>query len=491
MLLKVIHPQWAGDAELIERFDREGKAIAKISHPNVVRVFDSGWEEGLPYLALEWIDGGTLEEKMAEGPLPQDQVKRLARELLDGLTAVHEAALIHRDIKPSNVMIGSDGSARLTDFSLAGLIEHSTLTGHNALVGSPAYIAPELLTGAAPDLRSDLYGVGVTLYQALTGSNPFDAGDPFASLERVRKGSAPKLKASPRVDPQLADLIDRLMDPDPELRPRTATEALIRLQGKGPRPSVETVPPPATSAPPVSRRRRLIAALAASVAAVAIVAIWIGLRKHEAESPDPASTGTVTVEPPESEIVQGAGEPAALPATREQQRSDSPERTVGEETPAGEVEAAPPAPAELMVIVSPWGEVWVDGTSRGTTPLGALSLPSGERSIEIRHPTLPGLSRRIELEPGSGETLRVDLRAEAAAISVSCEPWGYLWLDGDSIGLLPRDAPIWLAPGEHTISIRNPSLPIREERLILAAGERLSLRINLKSGAKVATPEIR
>ncbi|MDP8228313.1 MAG: serine/threonine-protein kinase, partial [Candidatus Electryoneaceae bacterium] len=202
VLIKVIHPQWTGDSELVERFSREGQAMERIDHPNVVRIIEYGSEDDAPYLVLEWVDGGTLAEKIASGPIHQDMIKQIAGELLAGLKAVHTEGLLHRDIKPDNILLDTHGHAKLADFSLVGFEQMSGLTGHGVIVGSPAYMAPELLDGKPATQRSDLYGIGLVLLEALTGSNPFMSSDPLVSLDLVRRANPPNLTGRSQIDPE-------------------------------------------------------------------------------------------------------------------------------------------------------------------------------------------------------------------------------------------------------------------------------------------------
>ena len=157
VLLKIIHPQFAVDDELVKRFEREGQAMAQIDHPNVVKVYQQGREEDLSYLVLEWVGGGTLADKIKEGPLDQERIKKLSADILAGLEAVHQNGLIHRDLKPDNILICQNGSARLGDFSLSGFGSTSGLTEHGAIVGTPAFLAPEL-TGGDPANFLDVGG---------------------------------------------------------------------------------------------------------------------------------------------------------------------------------------------------------------------------------------------------------------------------------------------------------------------------------------------
>jgi len=500
VLLKVIHAQWARDEELIERFAREGKAAARINHPNVVRIFESGREEGLPYLALEWIEGQSLAERLKGGPLSQNEVLRLARELLDGLGAVHDAGLLHRDIKPDNIMLGQDSSAHLTDFSLAGLTGPSRLTGHQSLVGSPAYIAPELISGAPASAQSDLYAVGVVLYEALTGSNPFEMDDPIATLDRVRQGGAPKLAGRGRIDASLANLVDSLIAADPQARPNGAAAALIMLKGEPVSiPVVEVIP-----AHPVWRWFSIWKSVAAFGAIIIAAVILWTLRPYNpaVQSPpevvrqDSLLSVAQNVEPVSSAAVDSAATNPTVPLETRQRASPTPAALETISAPAQRQSDSllvhnadePETEASVVIMASPWGNIEIDGRPMGTSPLGAVKLKPGVHRLRVTHPSFPAYVGEITV--GAKDTIRVDLPAASSAAFVSALPWGYLWVDGDSIGLLPRDGPLWLAPGGHLLGIFHPDFGWWSDSIRFEAGNQLKIKVNLQNGTMVATPII-
>ncbi len=475
VLLKVIHPQWKNDPELLERFSREGKAAAKVSDHNVVKIFDSGWEDGLPYIALEWIDGGTLAERLKGGPLPQTEVKKIAIELLKGLSAVHKVHLLHRDIKPDNIMLGNDSEARLTDFSLAGLGHVSTLTGHDGIVGSPAYMAPELLRGLPPDERSDLYALGLVLLEALTGSNPFQASDPMTSINLVQNTTLPKLTGRPRLDPALATLIDLLTNKAPDQRPKNAEAALAYLNGSALDEKILAV-----SVVKVGRikEHHFITILAVVTIAV-LIALLVAGENTKFASPQAKIFNRVHLPPRtiEPEITLGSPDKEELHAMSRVNQKD-------------EIASLPSVstPGTVVLLVKPWGNVSIDGKSVGATPMEPLELAMGTHSLVITHPQLPSLTREFVVEPACRDTISFDLRRDAVASVITAIPWGYLWVDGDSVGLLPRSDPVWLASGRHQLTISHPDYKTWSETVDLAPGERVNLRINLEDGTLIATP---
>lgn len=183
--LKVMVSNIADDPELKMRFEREAKAVAKLSHPNVVNVFDLGYHtDGSPYMAMELLRGDDLQKTMRQGPMPLDRKVSIIVQVLVGLAHAHQAGVVHRDIKPANIFIGNDGSVKIMDFGVARLTTAS-VTGTGAIVGTADYMSPEQVKGARVDGRSDLFSVGCMFYEMLTGKRPFHAENLMAIFFKI------------------------------------------------------------------------------------------------------------------------------------------------------------------------------------------------------------------------------------------------------------------------------------------------------------------
>src|SRR5262249_55011444 len=155
------------------------RAVGRLSHPNVVSVYDFGAQDNEPYLVMELVEGPTVANLLAQGPLPIVDVLSIVSQICDGLTDAHAAGIVHRDIKPANLILTASGVAKICDFGVARLLDASAtqnLTGPVAAMGSPGYMAPEQITGGTIDQRTDLYALGCTIYAMLTGRPPFTAG---------------------------------------------------------------------------------------------------------------------------------------------------------------------------------------------------------------------------------------------------------------------------------------------------------------------------
>jgi serine/threonine-protein kinase len=229
--LKFLPPEVAQDPGRLARFHNEVRLARQVSHPSVVRVYDVGDYLGQPFLSMEYIDGedlGTLLRRI--GRLPRDKATEVARQVCAGLAAAHDRGVVHRDLKPANVMIDGRGRARIADFGLAGAVgADDGLRG-----GTPAYMSPEQLAGSETGVRSDLYALGLVLYELYTGKRAY-AGDSLAEIRRSRdRGPAPPSSLVDDLDPVVERLIQRCLADDPAQRPATALAVAASLPGGDP-----------------------------------------------------------------------------------------------------------------------------------------------------------------------------------------------------------------------------------------------------------------
>ncbi|WP_318241926.1 Stk1 family PASTA domain-containing Ser/Thr kinase [Arthrobacter gallicola] len=217
--LKVLYPHLAADRGFLDRFEREAKSAARLSHPHVVGVLDQGIEDSLAYLVMEYVPGHTLRDVLNErGRLTPRLALAMLDAVVDGLAAAHEAGLVHRDVKPENVLLASSGAIKIADFGLARAVTTSTNTG--TLVGTVAYLAPELVTGAGADERSDIYSAGIMLYEMLTGVQPFTGEVPIqVAFAHVHSTVPAPSAACPGLAQDLDELVQWCTAQDPEDRP--------------------------------------------------------------------------------------------------------------------------------------------------------------------------------------------------------------------------------------------------------------------------------
>ena len=229
--IKIMHAHLADDENFTRRFEQEARSAAGLGHPNVVNVFDQGEAQGVPYLIMEYLPGITLRDLLKQQrQLTTEQVAEIAEALLAGLSAAHESGIVHRDLKPENVLLADDGRIKIGDFGLARAVSANTTTGQ-ALLGTIAYLSPELVTRGVADARSDLYAFGILLYEMLTGRQPYTGEQPMQIAYQHAHSDVPAPSA---IAPEVPEEFDRLVQwttgRDPDARPDTAREALDYLR---------------------------------------------------------------------------------------------------------------------------------------------------------------------------------------------------------------------------------------------------------------------
>ena len=284
--LKILHEQYSTDEDFVERFKREARSVAQLQHPNIVTVIDRGEEDGRQFIVFEYIDGENLKEHVVrKGRLEVRDALEIALEVARGLAFAHEQGLIHRDVKPQNVLLNGDGRAKVTDFGIARTVEVDGMTQTGTVLGTSNYIAPEQASGQRVDVHSDVYALGVVLYELLAGEVPFP-GESFiaVAMKHMHEPAPNLLDVRGDVPLRVAAAVDRALEKDPEQRFPTMDafaaelEACLAELDRGGDGDATMVIPSALRAAP--RRKKSVSRWAIGLgvlALLAIAAIIIGL----------------------------------------------------------------------------------------------------------------------------------------------------------------------------------------------------------------------
>ena len=289
--IKLLRPELARDPVLRRRFEREARSAARVSHRNAVAVFDTGQDdEHDTFIVMELLSGRTLAHELADGPIAEPRLRAVADGVLAALGTAHAEGIVHRDVKPGNILLAENDSVKVGDFGIATSLDPGETTTAVPL-GTPAYTAPERLRGLPATARSDLYSLGVVLYECATGTRPFVGDGPSAVAEAVVRGEYELLaRRRPELSPALTAAVERAMAPEPDERfPDAAAmrEALASADAAPTQPlttRIETavlpavIPAPAHPVPdrPAPQRRRLDARRLAAVAAIVAVVVVLG-----------------------------------------------------------------------------------------------------------------------------------------------------------------------------------------------------------------------
>ena len=299
LAIKFLPEAFSKNEGALARFHSEVRVARQVSHPNVCRMFDIGDADGVPFLTMEYVDGEDLSSLVRRiGRLPQDKAIEVSRQICAGLAAAHERGVVHRDLKPANVMLDGAGKARITDFGLAGIA--ANIQGAELRAGTPAYMAPEQLAGKEVTIKSDIYSLGLVMYEVLTGRRAYDAATLQELIKSRREGTITNPSAIVKdLDPLVERVILRCLDEDPEKRPASALQVAAALPGGDPlaaalaageTPSPEMV---AAAGSTEGMQPRLAIACMLCVLALTAIATYLGFRESGLREIDPKYSAEV------------------------------------------------------------------------------------------------------------------------------------------------------------------------------------------------------
>ncbi|MGV8073244.1 MAG: serine/threonine protein kinase [Syntrophobacteraceae bacterium] len=358
--LKVLRPDRVTTEAFLQRFMKEAKAIGRLSHPNMVVVYDVGEDHGTVYIAMEFLEGKPLDEIIKSEAFKPDEIIELGVQVAEALDYAHRKGIIHRDIKPSNIIVQPDGHIKITDFGIAHIEdpEAAQQTQAGEILGTPAYMSPEQVLSQPVDGRSDLFSLGVILYELATGKRPFRGENLAAMFRNITEEDPPEpIKLNPALTRDMSRDIMRCLAKSPEQRFATGKDLAEALRQCG-RAAVAS-PEAVRSTPGKSFPRSLLISLTVAIVAGAIglAAYYVGVR------PSPTAV-VIAPEPPKPDSRPGG------PNTN---------------VPASEPPISVPAPklGGLTIDTTPAGaKVLIDGENKGTTPLN-IQVPAGAHEIRL------------------------------------------------------------------------------------------------------------
>ena len=513
--IKILLPQHAQDAQTVERFLREARLYAKLEHPNIIPIYDTGVLQGNVFITMKYIRGESLkhvlskQERIAPRLLPN-----ILRGVAQALAYIHQQGIVHRDIKPANIIVEKTTDAvYLADFGIARAESSQTLTQTGMIVGTPHYLSPEQIQGRKIDQRSDIYALGATLYELAAGRPPFLGDSPLEILyQHINESPTALVKLVEGIDPLLERIISRCIEKDPERRFQKAEEIIAMLdRAARPRPPAAErttlIPPP----PPGRGKGTWALAGAALLVSAAIAAYFLWLRPArpaptviEQQAPVqteraaggkqkpagtilPSSTAPIGVK--STSVPLGEAEPPGQgPGEKIQGRKE----TATHETPAKAgspgpetkpVQAAAPLPGIIRFSsFPPLADVFLKGEKIGNTEqVFQKTFPPGEYVFSFTIPDYRSEEVRVSL--AAGETVEAHRRfPEFRTLTVNARPWGRIQIDGKDHGDTPKT--VKLSYGEHLVRITKEGYRSEERRVTIDRGAKNLLFFELAKEEK-------
>ncbi len=414
--VKLLAKNLVGDAEVVERFEREARLTAKLDHPNIVPIYDVGRTEDRPFIVMKKLEGDTLAGLLRQkGGLSPDETLKLLRQLAAGLDYIHGRGFIHRDVKAGNIFVGPEGHATILDFGiLRSLHSHESLTRTGVVMGTPHYMAPEQALGNKDlDHRVDLYALAVVLFECLTGTLPFEADSELRLIQMQAHDPPPDLvDRAPWISRPIAAVMKQALAKRAGERFSSAAQLLAALEAASAVPAVPiALQQRAAHSPSAPTRRGRTFALA--FAALGLLALGV-TRPWESVVADPAPA-LVSVAS-SVDVDAGLAEESVAPVAIADPGLDEvsvESVAVGPDETRHPWVKSPLKRGKLNVITTHagepyWAQVLIDGVSRGRTPL-LLELPTGKYQVRVERPGFKTQSREIRVASGKPAVVRIDL----------------------------------------------------------------------------------
>ncbi len=501
--IKVLHPHLSASSRNRERFNREARAVGRLSHQNIVSILDySGAQAQDCYIVTELVDGVTALALLNEhGNLPSEIATIIGIDLSAALAFAHTEGVIHRDIKPENVMIRRDGRVKLMDFGVARVLDEGSITVDGSLLGSPAYMSPQQALDQPLDGRSDLFSLGTVLFQLVTGHVPFAGSNASVILRNIIDGARPEvLELAPMVAPSLAAVIERLLQPKPEDRYPTAGEVEAALRASLGEVDLTPEHPEINLRSYLSNPEATVAALDAHLQRVLLQRGKERLAAKDHLGALQLFNRLLAIDDENAEVLSLIQALHQTPTDRTTRRWLAPVAAVLVLGVSGGVwwasHSAPPAPipAEPVAAV----EASVPSVPPPATVVPALAItapPPVETTTPTRVAATAALSTAATpvrtASPGTSDTPTLAVNAVVAGSApgrVTWTPkarWGEVWLDGKRVGtwgdgarsgwIGSKDNPLEVGPGTHTLRMVNQYSEPRDLPITVEAGETLDL----------------
>ncbi len=500
ILLKVLHKHLLRDKELVARFSREAKACAILKSENIVQVYDLTEVDGAPAIVMEYVEGKSLEDLLEDPSVRSEALlRKVASSVLKALSYAHDRGVTHRDIKPGNILVSEDGTVKVTDFGLAAVTDAPSLTMEGSLIGTPAYMSPEQARGEPVDQRTDLFSLGVTLVEVLTGDKILVGRSYAECLNKIQTFSLASIGyLAPQCSPHVFEFMKKMLAPDKHDRFAFASEALAFLESV---PFVEKQETPTNGG---SARKRASRLLAGAVGAVLLVVVGLSfVFRHPALKTGGAATDSTLVSkshpteeiksslPPEQQDLK-RGEPgrektaaAKLPDTSPvQQRDSTGPGAAGDKTLA--VASAESDSGYISVQCTPWAKIFIDNEYAGTTPIsGSIKMPAGEHTVTFNNPNFAPIVRQVTVQPKLLASVSANFLESSGYVIVSVEPWGNVYVDDQFRETTPSVQPIVVSAGTRKIRIHNPNFQDIVKTVTVNPGDTLRLNFSfLDQGRK-------
>jgi len=469
ILLKTLRAAEIDDPTWLERFRREAKVLARLDHPNIIRVLDFGSENSIYYISFEYFEARDLRYFLQHRKLQPAQKHSIFVQLLSGLHTAHKQGIIHRDIKPENILVSEALQVKLADFGLAFPADESKLTQKSSLVGTPAYMSPEQIRGETLDHKTDLFCAGLVAFEMYCGYHPFLGRDAKQTINHILSIDRQEIRT--RLGEHGPAVIADLLDPSRDRRPASAAELLKKMG----------IEPELLPAPPYHKKNKYTWILFAA-SFVTVILILSGSYLYLFKPADQILTGS------NADSLSTTPD-SMLNTTMEHKVGNVSENLARESAKTNQTVSvkmkdhsdALQKSGQVFLFSDPPSDVYIDQQFRGKTPFQKpLELAAGKYQLVLSHKQFPDFLDTLRVHPGRTQVLSYALDTLFGYLSCQIYPWGMILIDGRLVGETPLPEVLTLLPGGHLITIENPAYQVFTDSLTITQQETIYYKVNLE-----------
>jgi len=512
VVIKKLHPHLSEDANFVKRFKREAAILGKLQHENIVEIFDFYEKDGDKFIVLEYIKGRSLKQIIREKhKIPVKYGIYILKEVLKGLTHVHKNHILHRDLKPDNIMISDEGVVKITDFGLAFGRESVNVTNPGTYLGTPAYFPPEQLTGQHLTVASDIFSLGITFSEILTGKNPFEGKNQFETINNILYFKNLNIDFNVNEIPQvIVDILKSMLSRDISNRPKSGDELLSVLSQIESDVNRETfrnyifdttiVEDKSEIRISVKKERKsypVVTLILLSMLLIFLILFQMFTAYNEQNNVRTIYIPNENKETPflfinsypnsmqikinDSIIVQ-TPQIISLEKGTFRLTSSSPDYEMIDTTINLEKNDSIFFNMKKIIIVeefgflsvnvSPWADVYIDNQLIDKTPIeNNIKLKTGIYTILLKHPNRKIYSQKIKIEKNKIERINIELEKSYGYFKIVVRPWANVYIDDQNVGTTPLNDSIKLLIGPHKLKIENSNYPVIEDEIIISEEE--------------------
>jgi serine/threonine protein kinase len=476
IILKTLDTEQIEDPVILDRFKREAKLLAQLDHPNIIKVFDFGSWENFFYISFEYFPSRNLRKALKQRTFAIQDQRNVLMQILLALQIAHQNKIIHRDLKPENILIDDHLTVKIADFGLAHVDDDTHLTMPSALIGTPAYMAPEQVKGEMISYQSDIFSLGIIIYELFTGKHPFVGKDAAETLNNILKGyTASHRKSCQSLPGDLQQIIANCLQADPAKRYKNINQIIEQFD------TTTGIAIKSARTRKQNKKKIILYPLTAAVVTL-LVALYVVWDRQSIPEIKMDALNEFRKQFPGDSIPQKVSE---RPTPLQQLTSSKPvpSKVVDRDT-SSFVEETPviDKPGKLLVECSPWAYVYLNEAKIDSTPLsGPIILSPDTYTLALMHPDYPLYTRTIEIQSEEILEIRVDMDTLVGFLYCNVYPWAEVFIEDKAIGQTPFLKPVRLPAGVYRFTLRNPKYEDYSDTLTIKRNDTIEIKFDFKS----------